>query len=158
VARSLGLRGDELDELVRAARLHDLGKVAVPDEILRKPGPLDEREWAFVRQHTLVGERILRASPALHGVASIVRSTHERWDGVGYPDGLAGEEIPLASRIICACDAYDAMVSERTYRPAYTPQEALAELERCAGAQFDPTVVRVLVAHLRDALAAEQAA
>jgi two-component system cell cycle response regulator len=158
VARSLGLRGDELDELVRAARLHDLGKVAVPDEILRKPGPLDEREWAFVRQHTLVGERILRASPALHGVASIVRSTHERWDGAGYPDGLAGEEIPLASRIICACDAYDAMISERTYRPARPPQEALAELERCAGTQFDPTVVRVLVAHVRDALAAEQAA
>lgn len=118
-ARSLGLRGGELDDLARAARLHDLGKIAVPEEIPRKPGPLDEREWAFIRQHTLVGERILRASPALHDVATIVRSTHERWDGSGYPDGLAGERIPLASRIICACDAYDAMTSARLSRGAH---------------------------------------
>ena len=93
----LGLRRDELDELERAARLHDLGKIAVPDEILHKPGPLDEREWEFVRQHTIVGERILRASPALRSVAGIVRSSHENWDGSGYPDGLAGEEV--AARI-----------------------------------------------------------
>ncbi|GIU94096.1 MAG: hypothetical protein KatS3mg012_0553 [Gaiellaceae bacterium] len=158
VATSLGLRGEELDRLVRAARLHDLGKIAVPDEILHKPGPLDEREWAFVRQHTVVGERILRASPALYDVAAIVRSTHERWDGSGYPDGLAGEEIPLAARIVCVCDAYDAMTSTRAYREALPPEEALAELERCAGTQFDPTVVRVVVAHVRDALAAERAA
>lgn len=158
IARSLGLRGSELDDVARAARLHDLGKVAVPAEILRKPGPLDEHEWAFIRQHTLVGERILRASPALWGAAAIVRSTHERWDGGGYPDGLAGEEIPLGARIISACDAYDAMISARAYRPARTPDEALAELERCAGTQFDPTVVRVLVAHVRDRLAAEHAA
>ena len=90
----LGLRRDEIDELVRAAQLHDLGKLAVPDEILHKAGPLDEREWAFVRQHPLVGERILRASPAFRNVATIVRSTHERWDGAGYPDGLVQNEIP----------------------------------------------------------------
>ena len=94
IARELGLRRDEIDELVRAAQLHDLGKLAVPDEILHKAGPLDEREWAFVRQHPLVGERILRASPAFRNVATIVRSTHERWDGAGYPDGFAGSEIP----------------------------------------------------------------
>ena len=124
----LGLRRDELDELVRAAQLHDLGKLAVPDEILHKAGPLDEREWAFVRQHPLVGERILRASPAFRNVATIVRSTHERWDGAGYPDGFAGHEIPVASRIISVCDAFTAMTSARPYRAALSTDDALAEL------------------------------
>jgi diguanylate cyclase (GGDEF)-like protein len=156
--RMLGLRRDELDELARAAQLHDLGKLAVPDEILNTPGPLDEREWAFVRQHTLVGERILRTSPALRSVAAVVRSSHEHWDGSGYPDGLEGEDIPLAARIVCACDAYDAMTSHRPYREALLPEDALNELMRLAGAQFDPNVVRVLVAHVRDALEAERAA
>lgn len=156
--RILGLRRDELDELARAAQLHDLGKLAVPDEILRKPGPLDEREWAFVRQHTIVGERILRASPALRSVASVVRSSHEHWDGSGYPDGLAGEDIPLASRIVNACDAYYAMTSKRPYREALSPNDALNELMRLAGAQFDPDVVRVIVTHVRDTSEAERAA
>ena len=156
--RMLGLRRDELDELTRAAQLHDIGKLAVPDEILSKSGPLDEPEWAFVRQHTLVGERILRASPALRNVASIVRWTHEHWDGGGYPDRLSGEEIPLSSRIIAACDAYEAMTSTRPYRAALASEEALAELMRLAGTQFDPTVVRVLAAHVRDRLEAEHAA
>jgi two-component system cell cycle response regulator len=156
--RMLGLRADELAEVARAAQLHDVGKLAVPDEILQKQGALDEREWAFVRQHTLVGERILRASPALRSVASIVRSTHEQWDGGGYPDGLAGEEIPLAARIICACDAYTAMTSIRPYRPALTPNEALNELMRLAGSHFDANVVRVLVAHVRERLQTEYAA
>ena len=106
-----GSRPAELGELFRAAQLHDLGKLAVPDEILRKRGPLDEREWEFIRQHTVVGERILRASPALRGIAPLVRSSHENWDGSGYPDGLAGEEIPLASRIIRVCDAFTAMTA-----------------------------------------------
>ena len=156
--RMLGLRRDELDELARAAQLHDLGQLAIPDEILRKPGPLDEREWTFVRQHTLVGERILRATPALRSVAAVVRSSHEHWDGTGYPDGLAGEDIPLAARIVSACDAYDAMTSNRPYRDALSPDEALNELMRLAGTQFDPNVVRVLVAHVRDMLEAERAA
>ena len=156
--RMLGLRKDELEELARAAQLHDLGKLAVPDEILQKPGPLDEREWAFIRQHTLVGERILRATPALRGVAKVVRSSHEHWDGSGYPDSLAGEEIPLASRIVMACDAYHAMTSDRPYRQARIPEDALEELMRLAGTQFDPTVVRVLVAHVRDAQESERAA
>ena len=154
----LGLRKDELEELARAAQLHDLGKLAVPDEILQKPGPLDDREWAFIRQHTLVGERILRATPALRGVAKVVRSSHEHWDGSGYPDALAGEDIPLASRIVMACDAYHAMTSDRPYRQARTPDDALEELMRLAGTQFDPTVVRVLVAHVRDEQESERAA
>ncbi len=158
VGRMLGLRRDELEELGRAAQLHDLGKLAVPDEILHKPGDLDEREWAFVRQHTIVGERILRASPALRSIASIVRATHENWDGSGYPDGLAGEEIPLAARIVYACNAFVAMTSNRPYRTAIDVEEALHELMRCAGTQFDPTVVRVLVAHVRDEQEAERAA
>ena len=158
VGTSLGLRRDELAELERAAQLHDLGKLAVPDEILHKPGTLDEREWDFVRQHTIVGERILRASPALRSVATFVRSSHEDWDGSGYPDGIAGEEIPLASRIIRACNAYVAMTSDRPYRPALTTDEALNELMRLAGTEFDPTVVRVLVARVRDEQEAERAA
>ncbi|MGH3064720.1 MAG: bifunctional diguanylate cyclase/phosphohydrolase [Gaiellaceae bacterium] len=156
--RMLGLRRDELDDLARAAQLHDLGKLAVPDEILQKPGPLDEREWAFIHQHTLVGERILRASPGLRSIATIVRSSHEHWDGSGYPDGLAGEEIPLAARIVSACDALHAMTSNRPYQAARTQEEALNELMRLAGTQFDPNVVRVLVAHVRDTLEAERAA
>jgi two-component system, cell cycle response regulator len=155
---ALALRRDELDELVRAAQLHDLGKLAVPDAILHKKGPLDEGEWAFVRQHPLVGERILRASPAFRNVATIVRSTHERWDGGGYPDGLAKEEIPLASRIIAVCDAFTAMTSHRPYRLALTEHEAIAELERFAGTQFDPTVVSVVVSLVRDRLRAGEPA
>jgi HD-GYP domain-containing protein (c-di-GMP phosphodiesterase class II) len=130
----------------------------VPDEILSKPGPLDEREWDFVKQHTIVGERILRASPALRSVAGVVRSSHENWDGSGYPDGVAGEEIPVASRIIRACNAFVAMTSQRPYRDAMSVDDALEELERCAGSDFDPTVVRVLVARVRDAHEAERAA
>jgi two-component system cell cycle response regulator len=154
----LGLRRDEIDELVRAAQLHDLGKLAVPDEILHKEGPLDEREWAFVRQHPLVGERILRASPAFRNVATIVRSTHERWDGAGYPDGLAQAEIPIASRIIAACDAFTAMTSARPYRAALSTEAALTELERFAGTQFDPAVISVLAAHVRDGFRVERSA
>ena len=158
VGRMLGLRRDELEDLDRAAQLHDLGKLAVPDEILSKPGPLDEREWAFVRQHTIVGERILRASPALRSVASVVRASHENWDGSGYPDGLAGEDIPLASRIIRACNAFVAMTSQRPYREAMEVEDAMNELTRCAGIDFDPTVARVLVARVRDEQKAERAA
>ena len=158
VGTRLGLRRDELEELGRAAQLHDLGKLAVPDEILHKSGPLDEREWAFVRQHTIVGERILRATPALRSVAGIVRSSHENWDGSGYPDGMAGDEIPLASRIVRACDAYVAMTATRPYREAMESTEALNELIRLAGNEFDPTVVHTLVAEVREEREAEQVA
>jgi diguanylate cyclase (GGDEF)-like protein len=143
VGRQMSLLPEELDEMARAAELHDVGKMAVPDEILNKPGPLDHTELAFIRQHTIVGERILAAAPALSPVADLVRASHEKWDGSGYPDGLKGEEIPLASRIIAVCDAYRAMTSERPYKTAVSPEQALAELRRCAGTHFDPAVVAV---------------
>jgi two-component system, cell cycle response regulator len=145
-ARSLGLRHDEVERVRHAAELHDVGKVAVPDEILDKPGPLDEGEWEFIRRHTVIGERIIAAAPALGGVAALVRSSHERFDGAGYPDRLAGEEIPLGSRIVAVADAFDAMTSTRSYSAAQTPNEALTELRRCAGAQFDPVVVEAFAA------------
>jgi diguanylate cyclase (GGDEF)-like protein len=141
VGTRLELVSEQLDEVVRAAELHDIGKMAIPDEILRKPGALTEEEWAFVRQHTIIGERILSAAPALLPVAKLVRATHEHFDGSGYPDGLAGEAIPLGARIVSVCDAFDAMTSSRPYRPAVPVENALAELRACAGSQFDPAVV-----------------
>jgi hypothetical protein len=117
-ARARGMGAEDLDVLTRAADLHDIGKIAIPDGVLHKPGPLDAGEWELVHSHTLIGERILETAAALAPVARVVRSSHERWDGGGYPDGLAGEEIPLASRIILICDAYDAMTSDRPYRAA----------------------------------------
>ena len=137
----LGLGDTELDELERAAELHDIGKIAIPDAILDKPGPLDDEEWRFMRRHTLIGEAMLSAAPALTSVAKVVRSSHERFDGNGYPDALTGHAIPLASRIVFVCDAFHAMTSERPYGSAMSVEQALAELSRCAGTQFDPEVV-----------------
>ena len=141
VGARLSLIPEELDEVVRAAELHDVGKMAIPDEILRKPGTLSDEEWGFVRQHTLIGERILSAAPALLPVAKLVRSSHEHWDGSGYPDGLAGEAIPLGARVVAVCDAFDAMTMSRPYRDARSVEDALTELRECAGTQFDPAVV-----------------
>jgi two-component system, cell cycle response regulator len=148
VGRRLGLRAHELHEVVRAAELHDIGKMAIPDAILHKPGPLDAPEWEFMRQHTVVGERMLHVAPALAGVAQLVRWSHERVDGGGYPDGLRGEEIPLGARIVAVCDAFHAMTSDRPYRRAKTLDEAIAELERHAGTQFDSDVVAAFRAEL----------
>jgi two-component system, cell cycle response regulator len=143
VGSALGLGGEALEELRLAAHLHDVGKLAIPDTVLQKPAPLDVGEWAFVREHTVIGQRILAAAPAWIPVADIVRATHERWDGGGYPDGLAGAAIPLAARIIAVCDAFSAMTSDRPYRVKVPRDAALAELRRCAGTQFDPEVVTV---------------
>jgi HD-GYP domain-containing protein (c-di-GMP phosphodiesterase class II) len=134
VAEALGLPDNERGPLLQAAALHDIGKAAVPDAILDKPGPLDDEEWEFMRQHTVIGERILGVAPSLGRAAELVRASHEHFDGTGYPDGLAGEEIPLAARIIAVCDAYD----------------ALTELEQFAGTQFDPAVVAVFEATVRE--------
>jgi HD-GYP domain-containing protein (c-di-GMP phosphodiesterase class II) len=134
----------------QAADLHDVGKVAIPDAILNKPGPLDDEEWVFMRRHTIIGERIVAAAPALRDVATLVRASHERHDGGGYPDGLAGEQIPLGARIVSICDAFDAMVAARPDRAARGPDAALAELERCAGTQFDPVVVAAFRAAYED--------
>jgi diguanylate cyclase (GGDEF)-like protein len=148
VAASLGVPPDEVDRVRAAALLHDIGKVAIPDSILHKAGPLDEREWQLMSEHPIVGERILRVVPGLGSVARIVRHEHERWDGTGYPDGLAGEKIPLGSRIILACDAYHAMTSDRPYRQAMSYADAVGELSRGAGAQFDPQVTAALIGWL----------
>ena len=153
VGRRLALPVDELVPLLDAAPLHDIGKAAIPDAILEKEGALTEEELAFIRRHTVIGERILRAAPALARAAVLVRSSHERVDGMGYPDGLSGADIPLGSRIIAACDAYDAMVSERPYGVALSMEEAVSELRRMAGSQFDPAIVEVLVEVLADGLA-----
>jgi diguanylate cyclase (GGDEF)-like protein len=140
-AEQLGVTGAELEALRHAAALHDIGKMAIPDSILDKPGPLSEDEWALIRRHTLIGERILAAAPALERSARLVRWSHERIDGTGYPDQLSGNNIPLGSRIILVADAFDAMISERSYGTARSEADALAELRRCAGTQFDPAVV-----------------
>jgi two-component system, cell cycle response regulator len=151
VGRRLGMSAEELDVLARAAELHDVGKIAIPDAILNKPGPLDDEEWRFMRRHTILGERILTAASALRPVARLVRSSHERFDGGGYPDGLAGTDIPLGARIIFVCDAYDAMTSDRAYSAAIQSAQALAELRRCAGSQFDPHVVEAFAENLAEA-------
>jgi two-component system, cell cycle response regulator len=141
VAERSGLPPEEVENVRQAAELHDVGKVAVPDAILFKPGPLNDEDWSFIRRHTLIGERIIGAAPALRRVAAIVRATHENHDGTGYPDGIAGEQIPLGSRIIYVCDAFHAMTTDRPYREAMDEEAALDELRRCAGTQFDPQVV-----------------
>ena len=141
VAKELGMEAEQRDETYRAAQLHETGKMAIPDAILNKPGPLEESEWEFVRQHTLIGERIIASAAALVPVARLVRSSGERWDGSGYPDSLRGEQIPLGSRVVAVCEAYAAMVSERPYSVAMRPSRALEELGRSGGSQFDPEVV-----------------
>ena len=150
VAAKLALPEDEVAPLLQAASLHDVGKAAIPDEILSKPGPLDDAEWAFMRRHTLIGQRILSAAPALARAATFVRSSHEQFDGQGYPDGLAGADIPLGARIIAVCDAYDAMRSSRPYRAAMSLEGTLDELRRCAGTQFDPAVIDAFSAVIAD--------
>jgi diguanylate cyclase (GGDEF)-like protein len=141
VSYELGLDRAEVATVLRAAELHDVGKLAIPDAILNKPGPLTDEEWTFMRRHTIIGERIVASATSLSDVAPIVRATHERFDGRGYPDAMAGEDIPLGARVIAVCDAYDAMTTTRPYRQAMSEESALAELWRCAGGQFDPQVV-----------------
>jgi diguanylate cyclase (GGDEF)-like protein len=148
VAAAIGLDEIEVERVGHAALLHDIGKVGVPDRILHKAGPLAGDEWELMREHPLIGERILRAIPGLGGVARMVRHEHERFDGGGYPDGLRGDAIPIGSRIILACDAYHAMTSDRAYRSAMEHEEAIAELARGAGSQFDPRIVGALVSYL----------
>jgi HD-GYP domain-containing protein (c-di-GMP phosphodiesterase class II) len=149
---------EQLDEVARAAELHDVGKVGIPDAILNKPDRLDAGEWEFMRQHTILGERILNAAAALRPVARLVRSSHERWDGTGYPDRLAGAEAPLGSRIIAVCDAYEAMTADRAYRRALSPAAAAQELRAGAGTQFDPEVVAAFLDAIatRDVVAAPE--
>jgi HD-GYP domain-containing protein (c-di-GMP phosphodiesterase class II) len=148
VALRMSLTSAQARDVRYAAMLHDLGKVAVPSEILLKPGPLTDEEWVTMRSHAAIGGELVERIDAFAHLAPAVRASHERWDGGGYPDGLAGEEIPLAARIIAACDTYDAIVTDRPYRPARTPREACAELERVAGTQLDQRIVAALIEEL----------
>jgi diguanylate cyclase (GGDEF)-like protein/putative nucleotidyltransferase with HDIG domain len=148
VARGLALGDAEVDVVKAAALLHDIGKVAIPDHILNKPTSLDEHEWSVMRDHPVIGERILRSIPGLGAIARVVRHEHERVDGSGYPDGIVGDQIPIGARIILACDAYHAMTSDRPYRKAMSHADAIRELAAGAGTQFDPKVTEVLIGAL----------
>jgi HD-GYP domain-containing protein (c-di-GMP phosphodiesterase class II) len=132
-----------------AALLHDIGKIGIPETILRKPGSLTGEEMLVMQRHPDIGARILEPVPYFANLVPLVRSSHERWDGRGYPDGLAGEEIPLGSRVIAVCDAFHAMTEDRIYREALALPAAVTEIERCAGTQFDPICVDALLASLR---------
>jgi diguanylate cyclase (GGDEF)-like protein len=149
-ARRLGLTDEQVDLVRLAGELHDVGKAAIPDAILSKRGPLDGAEWAFMNRHPLIAERIVRAAPSLAHTAEVVRAHHEHYDGSGHPDGLPGAAIPLGARIIAVSDAFDAMISERPFRPAASVPAALAELRRRAGSQFDPAVVAAFAAGMTE--------
>ena len=140
-AKMLGVPEHEVAQIGVAAELHDIGKAAIPDSILNKPGPLDEGEMQFIRTHTVIGERIMLAAPSLAPLANMVRSSHERYDGNGYPDGLRAAEIPTGAAVIAVCDAFDAMVAGRPYRAPISVEAAREELRRSSGTQFDPAVV-----------------
>jgi len=145
VGRVLGLRADLVEDAKIAARLHDVGKIGVPDAILMKPGPLTPEEWTVMRKHAEAGFEILRHAPLSDGVKQAVLHSHERWDGNGYPDGLAAEAIPLLARIVMVVDAFEAMTGDRPYRKGMPREEALERLRTNAGTQFDPSVVRAFV-------------
>jgi putative nucleotidyltransferase with HDIG domain len=148
VARRMGLPEEELKTVNYGGLLHDIGKIGIRSEILLKPAKLTDEEFDEIKQHAIIGADILARIPFFEAVVPLVRSAHERWDGRGYPDGLAGEGIPLGARIICACDAYNAMITQRPYKLAMPVVDAKAELRRNAGTQFDPAVVDVLLATL----------
>jgi HD-GYP domain-containing protein (c-di-GMP phosphodiesterase class II) len=145
IALRLGWDEERLELLQLGGPLHDVGKLAISDEVLQKPGRLDDEELAQIREHPRLGARILLRLAAFRGALPYVLYHHERWDGNGYPTGRAGEEIPLEARVLAVADAFDAMTSDRPYRPALSRREALAELEQCSGTQFDPEIVRVFM-------------
>jgi HD-GYP domain-containing protein (c-di-GMP phosphodiesterase class II) len=145
LAQEVGLPPERVEQVRQAGCLHDIGKISIPEQLLHKPAKLTPEEYEHLKTHAALGGEFLAPSKALRPLAPFVRSHHERWDGTGYPDGLAGEAIPLEARILAVCDAVEAMASDRPYQQARSVQEIIAELERCAGTQFDPVVVAVFV-------------
>ena len=152
LADRLGLDPETRRSVELAGLLHDVGKIGIPDAILRKPAPLTTDEYAIVKQHVWLGDAIVRDLPNVEAIRAGVRHHHERWDGTGYLDGLAGEDIPLIARIVSVCDAFSAMTTTRPYRKALSVPEALERLERAAGSQLDPRLARVFVAGIRTAV------
>ena len=145
-ATELGLPEEQIAQIRLAAQLHDIGKVAIPDAILNKPAALDAADWRAIEQHTVIGQRIAAAAPALAPVADVIRSSHERYDGGGYPDGLAGGDIPLGSQVVFVCDSFHAMTTDRPYRKAMSATDATEELRRHADSQFNSVVVDAFTA------------
>ena len=146
---SMGLAHEEIDKLHLFCMLHDIGKIGISDQILKKPGKLTDEEWEEMKKHPEIGYRIAMSSPDFANVAEFILSHHERWDGKGYPRGLKGESIPIHSRILAVVDAYDAMTQDRVYHKAISHQEAIDEIIRCSGTQFDPLVVKMFVREMQ---------
>ena len=158
LGEKLGLSAEELGNLRAAALLHDLGKIGTPEEILGKPAPLESEEWKQIENHAGLGSRVLKRVQQMASIVPGVKHHHERFDGKGYPSGLAGADIPLLARIIAIADAYDAMTSSRPYRKAMSSDEALEEIRRSAGTQFDPELVELFIQAIRQNKAEERAA
>lgn len=150
LAKHMGFTKDEVMLFHFSAHLHDIGKIGIPDAILRKNGRLTDAEFAVIKQHPEIGARILRRSPAFAEIAEIVLHHHERFDGLGYPDGISGYTIPLGSRLIAVCDSIDAMMTTRSYRKAFPENECFEEIKRCSGSRYDPDIVDVAIDHWKD--------
>ena len=150
LAKRMGFSKDEVMLFHFSAHLHDIGKIGIPDAILRKNGRLTDAEFAMIKQHPEIGARILRKSPAFAEIAEIVLHHHERFDGLGYPDGISGYNIPLGSRLIAVCDSIDAMMTTRSYRKAFSEQDCYEEIKRCSGTRYDPDVVDAVMTHWKE--------
>ena len=145
IARRMGMSDEEQEQIYYMGMLHDIGKIGIPDAILKKPGKLTEEEMQIIRSHPTIGGEILQDFTAIQGISDGARYHHERYDGNGYNEGLKGEEIPIISRIISVCDAFDVMIHDRVYKKAMSKEDAIAEVKRCSGTQFDPTVVEAFL-------------
>ncbi len=151
VGQALGLDDYEMEELGLLSKLHDMGKIGIPDNILLKPGKLDDREWELMKKHSEKGYELAKSTPELNNIADLILHHHERWDGGGYPSGLQGDDIPKLSRVLSIIDAYDVITHSRAYKPIQSKQEALQEIEKCAGKQFDPEISRIFIDIMKNA-------
>ena len=150
MGETLSLHQDGMDRLILLTKFHDIGKIGIPDSILKKPAPLTEAEWKVMRTHSSIGERIALEATEIKDIAHLILKHHERWDGTGYPLGLKEEDIPVECRILAIADTFDAMTNDRPYRAALTQEQAVAEIKRCSGSQFDPVLVEIFLNILKD--------